>query len=182
MRETILFLYIDEESDCELKHRTDIWDLTQDEMHWATVVILFIYFEQKFPFEHLKDDVHQQVIHTCSQCLHSEQLSILGLYENTGSISFSHLFHFPLFHFLFFNFLSIWENVNLQEMNLCIYATAACLPTVCPVVSLRRKTCVLWQSDSVFLMAYCVWTKKLNFVFSVALLPVFFYTQQVLFY
>lgn len=56
MRETILFLYIGGESDCELqlKQRIDIQDLTQNEMYWATVtpdaVFLFIYFEQKFPF------------------------------------------------------------------------------------------------------------------------------------
>lgn len=48
MRETILFLYIGGESDCELqlKQRIDIQDLTQNEMYWATVTpdaVFFIY-------------------------------------------------------------------------------------------------------------------------------------------
>lgn len=56
------------------------------------------------------------------------------------------------------------------------------LPASCVQQSLRRKTCVLSQSDGVFLMAHRPWTNKLDFLFfAVALLPVFFYTQQVLF-
>ncbi len=120
------------------------------------------------------------------QYLQSEQFRIGAVWKYWVHF-FSHSFHFPLFQIpqsrwiSFFYLLSVWENVNLQEINL--YLCYCCLlTTVCPAVSLRRKTCVLWQSDSVFLMAYCLWTKKLNSVFSVALLPVFFYTQQVLFY
>lgn len=64
----------------------------------------------------------------------------------------------------FFYLLSIWDDVNLQEINL--YLCYCCLlTTVCPAVSLRRKTCVLSQSDSVFLMACRVWTKKLKLCF-----------------
>lgn len=86
----------------------------------------------------------------------------LGLFGKKRWVHFfSHLFHFPLFQIPLQRWISIFstcyqsdKNVNLQEINL--YLCYCCLlTTVCPAVSLRRKTCVLRWSDSVFLMAYC---------------------------
>ena len=50
----------------------------------------------------------------------------------------------------------IYHKINLYLCYCCL------LTTVCPAVSLRPKTCVLWPSDGVFLMALCVRTEKLN--------------------
>lgn len=113
----------------------------------------------------------------CIQFLHSEQSHIGACMNNLGPFAFYTCFtsFYPNTSIevnLIFLLPIIGENVNLQGKSLYIHATAACLP-VCLAVSLRRKTCVLWQSDGVFLMAYCTWTRKLNSVFSVASLPVF---------
>lgn len=121
----------------------------------------------------------------CIQFLHSEQSHIGACMNNLGSFAFYICFTFldpntSIEVNLIFLLPIIGENVNLQGINLYIHATAACLP-VCLAVSLRRKTCVLCQSDSVFLMAYCTWTRKLN-CFLCSSTSCLFYTQQVLFY
>lgn len=149
-----LFLYIGGEADCEfqLKQRVDVQDLSQDEMCWATVT------------------PHMQSFGSMAS----------GLYENPGSSSF-HISNASVEVNLTFVLDINLIKCKLQEINL--YLCYCCLLTVSPAASPRRKTRVLWPSDSVFLMAYCLWTKQLNVLFfSVALLPVFFYTQQVLFY
>lgn len=162
-------------------------------MYWATVTpravwfiqniisLLNVIFHQQVKYEHLYNSVftfrtipHLSCIKILGQFLFSTLVFLPFFFPNTSV-------EVKLISFLFLLAVNLRRCKNLQETNL--YLCYCCLlTTVLPAVSLRRKTCVLWQSDSVFLMAYCLLTKKLNSVFSVALLSVFFYTQQVLFY
>lgn len=143
IKKTLLFLYISGELSFKIQNEKCL------EPQCPSCVFLFIL--NLFPPERVngvKFLSTSQIMYIYVFRIRVTKNSALGLYETI----------FPLYWFTAFNSPQqrlIWENVNLQESNLC--SCCGCLlTTVCPTTSLRRKTCVLWRSDGVFLMAPCL--------------------------
>lgn len=135
-------LYIDGELE-----QTQIYIQDQSEMYWATLTLsyIFVYFKQIFIWRSKecfifisKSNMYIYIYSTFKlrMILHWGCMKPLGVFFTIISLPF------------------IWNTsieVNLKKCKpareTCINAVAACLP-VCPAVSLRWKTCVLWRSDS----------------------------------
>lgn len=143
------------------------------------VQMMMFLFHQQVKYVHLYTYIYIYSTFTFRTIPHWGCMNILGL--------FSHLFPFSLKYLSrgrshFFYLLSIWEKCKPARDKLVFMLL---LPAYHSSSSAEPKTKDLCTPTGAIVSFWWLTVhgpRNWNFVFSVALLPVFFYTQQVLFY